>query len=212
VRTLRHGMRWCSMKERPILMSAPMVRAILAGTKTQTRRVVKGQALEWLRPGGFTPEFTADPANGLCPYGQPGGMLWVKEAWRTDRFYNELAPSQLPKASGIRFEASKDSWSAVDHERVGKLRSSIHMPRWASRITLEVTGVRLERLQDISEADAIAEGIEKVGEDWKNYGDPMAPCILPRTSYVTLWASIHGFGSWDANPFVWVVEFRRIDA
>jgi hypothetical protein len=179
------------MKERPILFSAPMVRGILAGTKVQTRRVVKPQAMgQW---GPVVP----------CPYGQPGDRLWVREAWD---FIPEGDPG-TPSCAGIRYWADagyelRTPPSNYNPMLYGKerVRPSIHMPRWASRITLEVTGVRVERLQDISEADARAEGISRADcPDWH-----------ATTDYRALWESIHGPGSWAANPWVWVVEFKRV--
>ena len=192
------------MKERPILFSAPMVRALLAGTKTQTRRIVKRQALEWLQPGMFAPEYVANPENGLCPYGQPGDRLWVREAFQRDPFkYGEY----VYRAS-VRAETVFDKWTP-----------SIHMPRRASRITLEVTAARVERLQDISEDDAKAEGICALPIQTAEPGcwwtaDVSAGAALhgrtPAGAYRLLWEQINGPGSWDANPWVWVVEFRRI--
>jgi hypothetical protein len=220
------------VRERPILFSAPMVRAILAGTKTQTRRAVKGLPLEWL--GEFTPEFVADPGNSLCPYGNPGERLWVREAhycigetrevfYRASDGFSELQPPL--------------QWS-------GPWKPSIHMPRWASRILLEVTEVRVERLQDISEADAVAEGCKADEEQvwWQGYAEDdvvglhhqqvqddappdwmIEPHRMKRTTwlerpakkhYELLWGRINGFdgpGSWDANPWVWAVSFRRIE-
>ena len=195
------------MTERPILFSAPMVRAILAGTKTQTRRAVKGMALEWLRPDGFTPEFTAAPENGLCPYGQPGDRLWVRETF----------------AEGIHQMAEVNHWAYAadlfgEQQRLGdRWKPSIHMPRVASRITLEITGVRVERLQAISQEDARAEGVHRnvdglwSGGAWKHIAQPNRysdPC----NAFCDLWASINGGESWDANPWVWVVEFKRVTA
>ena len=184
------------MKDRPILFSGPMVRAILAGTKTQTRRVVKGLALEWLAE--FTPEFVADPANSLCPYGVPGDRLWVREAYRFLGVHDHVPPREV-SSGPVWYEAQDDV--PFHPSEFGKLRPSMFMPRWASRITLEVTGVRVERLQDISEADSVAEGIPS-GE--------VSPPDVGRFAYRLLWESINGPGSWDANPWVWAVEFKRI--
>jgi hypothetical protein len=172
------------MKTRPILFNGAMVRALLAGTKTQTRRVAKGLALEWLSEG-FEPAFVADDANGLCPYGHPGDRLWVRETWRP---VNE-----------VHADYAAD-YNASDLGSLGPWKPSIHMPRWASRITLEIVSVRVERLQDISEGDAIAEG---VGGDVT-----VTPCFSV-DRYRELWESINGPGSWEANPWVWVVEFKR---
>lgn len=184
------------MKERPILFSAPMVRAILAGTKTQTRRAVKHPALATL-------SFVVDCGEGwwgdeegavqvCCPYGQPGDRLWARETF----YYDQEDAELLYRADG-----------EFDSEQVDsgyKWQSSIHMPRWASRITLEITGVRVERLQDISEGDAKAEGVIRprplVDDD---------PCTHI-DAFGDLWESINGPGSWDKNPWVWVVEFRRV--
>lgn len=222
-----------------------MIRALLARTKTQTRRIVKGLALDWLTDARFTPEFVADKANHLCPYGQPGDKLWVREnGWerpeRTPKMMREGADTWEP----YYFDAAGLLWhDAEDFKAWGfKRRPSIHMPRWASRITLEITDVRVERLQDISEADAIAEGCEASpfpGPWWQGYRDmgdgemlhqqtigeaPPDWMIEPKRmrdlsrldrsavdGYRSLWTSINGPGSWDANPYVWAVSFRRLD-
>jgi hypothetical protein len=201
------------MKERPILFSAPMVRAILAGQKTQTRRVVKGMALEWLQPEGFTPDFTASPENGLCPYGQPGDRLWVRETWSTHACFDHLPPNECPK--------SVHYW-ADGKVQTGKGRPSIHMPRAMSRITLEITSIRVERLTDISTEDCIAEGIDRspsmafpglhVWCDYRVPHDPAEWFSAPVCSFKSLWESINGPKSWGANPWVWVVEFRRVQS
>ena len=192
------------MTERPILFSAPMVRALLAGTKTQTRRVAKhplAQNLSYIvdiGKGWFGDE--EGEVQIRCPYGQPGDRLWVRETWAAPHSEDARPPRAIQcDQMRIHYAASED--------RGGLLwRHRIHMPRWASRITLEVTGVRVERLQDISEADAMAEGVhysllEKIqaGQDrWA------------RHAYKKLWESIHGPGSWDLNPWVWVVEFKGV--
>lgn len=215
------------MTERPILMSAPMVRAILAGTKTQTRRVVKqatgpslsvdcsddGVAeLSWLWGDGPGYDVHETIKRVSCPYGQPGDRLWVREAWQSELRWDWTAPRDIPPGSPIYFDFYDESVPAC----AGKKRPSIHMPRWASRITLEVTGVRVERLQDISRADAIAEGVRPlVDSDGPNYwtvdtgfGSLNAPTA--QHCYELLWNWINGPESWDANPWVWVIEFKRI--
>jgi hypothetical protein len=202
------------MKERPILFSAPMVRAILAGTKTQTRRVVKPQppgtvlsptmvARDAAAPSGYS--FISDEYDDMlltCPYGAPGDRLWVRETWGRDqadnggdRHWNRIVYRADPGEQ------------ALDNGTPVPWKPSIHMPRWASRITLEVTGVRVERLQDISVADAMAEGVVEVNENLRG----LEPCMEWRYAYEDLWESINGAGSWDANPWVWVVEFKRGD-
>jgi hypothetical protein len=221
-----------------------MVRAILDGRKTQTRRVVRRAALEWLQPGMFTPEFVSKPENGLSPFGCTGDHLWVRETWTWigglidgkhppggELVYDELyvtytadgekraikpggyvkTPEQPPQREGEVYSLrdAPDSFE-YDGENTYSDRLSrwwrrkipaIHMFRWASRITLEITDVRIERLNDITDADAEAEGWPGFTDD--NGLDSMA-------WYSELWESINGAGSWNANPFVWVLGFRRI--
>lgn len=194
------------MKERPILFQAAMVRAILDGRKTQTRRLVKPQPRH-VHDG--VPYGAADPfgmgKGGTpipCPYGQPGDQLWVREShwWFKDEPDHETGyyPPTLT-VEDVQFRADGDDGRKV-------WRPSIHMPRWASRITLEVTGVRVERLQDISEPDAQAEGCDACPfVDWQlKDGGPY------RNGYARLWESINGVGSWASNPWVWVVDFKRL--
>lgn len=221
------------MKERPILFSAPMVRAILAGTKTQTRRVVKPQPPEHTYTVSVfhhpdpRPHFWAwtdspnrpDLANlsdwsAPCPYGQPGDRLWVRETWRHTASSLEEARAiteDIASGTAVDYRATyiercmrelgfsrEDAEMADDFER---WRPSIHMPLWASRIVLEITGVRVERLQDISRGDAMAEGCP-----FPN----MAAGPDPSDWYRELWNEINGLNSWTANPWVWVVEFKRV--
>ena len=199
------------MKERPILFSAPMVRAIIEGRKTQTRRVVKpvgnDDAFVLLDHGtGFWPyrsddgesSITADgnEAPHYCPYGQPGDRLWVREAFHG---YHWDQPRAVYRADG---ECQRVRTQIESYE-VGRWTPSIHMPRWASRITLEIVSVRVERLNAISVSDAIAEGYDG------SVDDPIDPSVK---WYAQLWESINGSGSWAANPWVWVVEFKRVQA
>jgi hypothetical protein len=206
------------MKERPILFSGAMVRALLAGTKTQTRRVInlphmnplgQWEPVAWGGPhGGRPPEGKTAPAQVLighsrtgeilgCPYGQPGDHMWVREAFGC-----------VPTAcESDELVYAADYQDGSDRATGVRYRPSIHMPRWASRITLEVTGVRVERLQDISDGDARAEGVQMpdgtpTPPEWWNY----------RQEFAHLWDQINGPGSWDANPWVWVVKFRRIQS
>ena len=175
------------MKERPILFSALMVRALLVGTKTQTRRVVKR-----LEVRASMPEPEWQSLLKCCPYGQPGDRLWVREAFQHD----PLNAGAFVYRASVRAETVFDKWTP-----------SIHMPRKASRITLEVTGVRVERLQDISEADAVDEGMRPTTTARALHGESRDPPAY--TQYADLWEQINGPGSWDANPWVWVVEFQR---
>ena len=204
------------MKERPILFSAPMVRAILAGTKTQTRRVVKpvGDDDSFVLQDygdGWWPYRSDDgesPMKGdneiphACPYGQPGDRLWVRETWRVcgGREYEyQQDRSQVMYRATHQEDGFPLAWESY------VWRPSIFMPRWASRITLKVTGVRVERLQDISIADAMAEGVVETNANLRG----LEPCMEWRYAYEDLWRQINGPDSWDANPWVWVIEFRK---
>lgn len=209
------------MTERPIIFSAPMVRALLAGTKTQTRRVVKYQAPDLVDDDGWPLVDRSIDGIGevraACPYGQPGDRLWLRETWMPDAprdgtwagvaFFGckgsplSMIPAQYRTPEHVIHRASWDG-----HDMVG-WKPSIHMPRWASRITLEVTGVRVERLQDISTADALAEGVN-VHPD--HHDKPPGSIYSPVQAYRDLWEGINGAGSWDANPWVFVIEFKRI--
>ena len=212
------------MKERPILFSAPMVRAILEGRKTQTRRIVKPQPSQELlddyaqirRERGVQKDDAEMLSECLpCPYGVPGDRLWVRET------FGDCTPG-ADALIGTRWDkpwyrADADKYGLLGHDGEGpvyaedvKWRPSIHMPRSASRITLEIADVRVERLQEISEADAEAEGLTcrdglyaTSGEVWQ---------IDPRKAYRDLWKSLHGEGSWAANTWVWVIEFKRVEA
>jgi hypothetical protein len=182
------------VKERPILFSGPMVRAILAWTKTQTRRVVRGDFTlvdDWPHRliGGDGHEVAL-----ACPYGVPGDRLWVRETWRSDDFAPDDPSRTIYRADGpddlIRETRGIIRW-----------RPSIFLPRYRSRLTLEVTAVRVERLQDISEEDAEAEGAFALGD---------AACSH-REWFMGGWDSINGKRApWASNPWVWVVTFRRL--
>ena len=205
------------MRERPILFRAPMVRALLAGTKTQTRRVLspKGYTLPsdtssraWkYGPLGLTNEegggLKAYPLPG-CPYGILGARLWVKESFRLRADQDHKPPSQDAWKDSAWHEATGNGETPSGcGGGIGRLRASIHMPRWASRIDLEITEVRVQRLQDITEADARAEGVEpKDGDGHRGY-EPA------RDRYAALWDEINGAGSWDANPWAWCLSFTR---
>lgn len=205
------------MADRPILFSAPMVRALLAGTKTQTRRRLPA----WLRS-----PYLANEIDGMRYWnvsGAPGGIiklepdflsllpcrvgdrLWVKETWRAHVNFDRRRPLDLVPGGSLFYEADAERPS----DR-GKIRVSIHMPRWVSRLTLTVTDVRVQRLQDISEEDAIAEGCKVIRDgcyvfDGTDY-DKSGLCHgSPVTAYGVLWDAINGEGSWDANP--WVVAY-----
>lgn len=273
------------MRELPILFSAPMVRAILEGHKAMTRRVVKlpheNPLGDWEPTsiggpnGGCTAAGEMIPLEGaiwhtrtgdclMCPYGQPGDQLWVREAWRVPASLDDLSGKRIAEKCleagyrkpwcPIQYEADgarnndKDwrDFELLQSDCVpGRYRHARFMPRWASRIKLEVTGVRVERLQDISEADARAEGVkrseraisatEAVSCFW-DYQHDQPNYRNASDSFASLWDSINGPrepkhirrrrskgkpvdrllpasgpNSWDANPWVWVVEFKRIE-
>ena len=241
------------VKERPILFSGPMVKAILRGTKHQSRRVIRPQPEEFYWAGksrylwrpkrgvfvdGWAEKHLAQKMAQHCPYGTPGDKLWVRETWRVgawsedtgevcvdykadnhacqewlrvedeeqfDRLWIQSTDDAL--ASGL--EAGEDG---TYHWEPGKgparWRPSIHMPRWASRITLEVTGAGAERVQDISKADVIAEGIPQWTFAVGAWADVPPD---PRWKFIELWDSINGKRgyTWETNPFVWVITFRR---
>ena len=194
------------MKERPILFSSPMVRAILDGRKTQTRRVIKEKLM---RGEG------AHVNN--CQYGKPGDRLWVRETWQGPLFYDEIPEDwnsdKYKTPEYCYYKASGDSCDFTDSDDnfVERWSPSIHMPRWASRILLEVTNVRVERLHDISEEDAKAEGSYVCDYFGRRLLDQSSNQGCYKWGYRSIWESLNGSGSWHLNPFVWVVEFRTLE-
>ncbi|ENY0908236.1 hypothetical protein I5K90_08660 [Serratia marcescens] len=198
------------MKERPVIFNGEMVRAIIDGRKTQTRRVIANVSPDNCIPlhkptktkdGIYTHVMDA-PGHGLCPFGQVGDRLWVRETfaafdadWKHPGKPHDLKDGPWPN---VVYPAS------VAKIPDGTCHPSIHMPRWASRITLEITAVRVERLNDISEEDAMAEGVAPS----QHIITP--PEALYRVGFLKLWQSIYGEESWRANPWVWVIEFCRV--
>lgn len=192
------------MRERPILFQGDMIRALLAGTKSQTRRAIKPQPDT--RPGMNCTRLIFKDRQGkplldealetpgpscyvsLCPYGEPGDRLWVREAW--------VPPHHTINPGVMTPQCYRATNPAPEMLR---WKPSIHMPRWASRITLEVTDVRVQRLHDISHEDAEQEGVKC---DMSALGF--------RDHYAALWDRINGRGSWAANPWVWAVSFELV--
>lgn len=210
------------MKERPILFSAPMVRAILDGSKTQTRRIIKpkkGGVIVGVGGPGIAMEEISDSefSTVVSPYGEPGDSLWVRETfsgpWCMEATDGCAAhpPSKWGQSSRIWYWADGEP----THGDWTRPRPSIHMPRWASRINLENVGVRIERLNDISKADAIEEGLfqDEAGKwiTWSATKDHREH-LNPVEAYRELWESINGAGSWDINPFVWAISFNQVQS
>lgn len=226
------------MTERGMIFNGEMVRAILDGRKTQTRRVVKGVE----GADSFTPEWDINgeqifvvcgekdhtqmnPVLGAisCPFGAVGDRIWVRETFQGPLVSEELFeeyrayPEKFETPQYCEYAAdggARPEYSDLDDNLRHGWRPSIHMPRWASRILLEITSVRVERLNDISQEDAQAEGIIDGG--CLNCGEPdPCSCVNPQPdatdAFAYLWQSIYGQENWDANPWVWVIEFRRID-
>ena len=195
-----------------------MVRAILDGSKTMTRRAVKGEALKWLTESGFSPSFVADPGNSLCPYGSIGDQLWVRETWKCEFPIDPRHRTGIQYAADGRMivpDVAQDVVLRHAH-KFSKWKPSIHMPRWASRITLEITDIKVARVQDISQDDATAEGVEQFWETGKEQGGMFHVggkwCDYPDDAFRLLWDSINakrGY-SWESNCWVWVVSFKRI--
>ena len=226
------------IKERPILFSAPMVRAILEGRKTVTRRAVNpqpaltdGSGFSWkghlFGRGSDDRENSRNFSKHCCPYGKPGDRLWVRETWYCNHFEVQKGPYLQP-ADMVDLDQAREDGDLVYaadgltpyEQEQPTWKPSIHTPRWVSRILLEITDVRVERLQDISEAQAMAEGIVGVAfrpdDGWPictgyMVGPDDGKTGLQTTAakaFAGLWDSVGG--DWNANPWVWVVEFKRV--
>jgi hypothetical protein len=214
------------MKERPVIFNGEMVRAILEGRKTQTRR-----ALNWKRQpytemserddGSLWP-WAEDGERGgdiwfPCPFGEVGDQLWVRETFMDLTGTGIEATTGKFEGYAYRADSPPGSYGDESRKEYGlKWTPSLHMPRKACRILLEITAVRVEQLNDISEEDARAEGVRvvKVREDGERYCDYLSPEInhyrRPSDSFISLWASIYGEESWQDSPWCWVIEFKRV--
>ncbi|WP_430688911.1 hypothetical protein [Klebsiella quasipneumoniae] len=228
------------MTERGMIFNAEMVRAILDDRKTQTRRPIKWKQTRFTEIGeredGSKWPWSEDAEHACdfwhpCPFGAVGDRIWVREAYRFPASLDDVSPTgvgEMAVATGYRkpwaptfYEFTgtfSDGWKGFETppkvSDAGKLRPSIHMPRWASRILLEITDVRVERLNAISEEDARAEGIIDGG--CLNCGEPEpCGCANPEPdatdAFAYLWQSIYGQENWLANPWVWVIEFKRVE-
>ena len=233
------------MKDRPVIFNGEMIRAILDGRKTQTRRVINPQPTLSERTGfnwkgyayGIGSTYRDTVRNfascfNVCPFGQIGDLLWVRETWQGPLVDEEHFEDYRANADKFQTPAfceyaadggTRPEFCDLDDNVRQGWRPSIHMPRWASRILLEITAVRVERLNSISEGDAMAEGVRMIEN---NFGNGPAYCdySLPNLddaaewynrandSFKSLWKSIYGAENWSANPWVWVIEFKRVEA
>ena len=216
------------MKQTPLLFNSDMVNALLGGYKTMTRRQINrllgfGKITEFGKSDtkGYDWHFRDkemrwhDISNErlleLCPYGMKGDLIWVRETWKASSIDDSNKPSELSNLSEIVYMA--DNSSNTKEEQflcMGKTRQSIFMPKWASRLTLKITGVRVERVQDISEEDAKAEGVwhNKELNRFRMKKDIGAYLVYARGAFQWLWNSINN--NWDDNPFVWIISFEVI--
>ncbi|HHG5178105.1 TPA: hypothetical protein ACPWJ6_004254 [Pseudomonas aeruginosa] len=191
-------------RERPILFNDQMVRAILEGRKTVTRRAVKDTgfyAIDAAIHGNEVALREREALSTRCPYGQPGDRLWVREAW---------AQINVAQAPGETWVVYRECDNRTDYG--GPWKPSIHMRRRDSRILLEITAVRVERLQDISEEQALAEGVRGEPCDHARQACSDIGCWgdTAKGAFGFLWEQLNGAGAWQANPWVWVVEFKRV--
>ena len=209
------------MKEREMIFNGEMTRAILDGRKTQTRRPIKWKQTRFTEIGeredGSKWLWSEDAEHACdfwhpCPFGSVGDRIWVRETFSghylDDAQIQDIKDGRDKATDLCEYRADyPDGYQASDG-----WTPSIHMPRWASRILLEITDVRVERLNSISQEDAQAEGLELTG--WRpTYSDPDSggEVLTPYDNFAQLWESIYGEESWKANPWVWVIEFKRVE-
>lgn len=199
------------MTGKPIIFSTDMIRALLAGAKTQTRRIAKLNASGRVGIGGRNWHTADHDAVKACPYGATGGLMWVRETWAPQRGFPHSLGRIWYRATDGENIGKQFPMSWLEREK--KWRPSIHMPRWASRLTLRLTDVRVQRLQEISEEDAKAEGVDMQFRTVVMRPDKGPDYHIPnsyRGGYANLWSNIHGPDSWAANPYVWCLSFEVI--
>lgn len=220
------------MKERGMIFNGEMVRAILDGRKTQTRRPIKWKQTRFTEIGeredGSKWPWSEDAEHACdfwhpCPFGAVGDRIWVRETARCEWQRGDFKDAAFETGVTYKADGERQSFRSAEQYKTFPRRShatngdlawhpSIHMPRWASRILLEITDVRVERLNAISQEDAQAEGMELTG--WRpTYSDPDSggEVMTPYDNFAELWSSIYGDESWQANPWVWVIEFKRVE-
>jgi len=205
---------------KPILFRTPMVQAILGGRKTITRRVIKqdSTALNWLN-AGLSPQFICSEGNEVIRKYNVGDILWVRETtcYVMLDHAHDLLEGAKDRIQFVYKASVHSDWMEYAKEKYGyKWKPAIFMPKEAARIFLGVTDIRIEKLQDISEEDAISEGIEIVKENvpvtpYKDYLGKYNYYSNPINSFKSLWQSINGEQSWNDNPYVWVIPFERVE-
>jgi len=218
------------MKERPILFSDQRVRALLSGQQRQTRRIMKSQLFgpgQDNHEGCYGIDVLSNHLQGNkvlgmenlsyhCPYGQPGDRLWVRETWRgpvvpAAEMTRYQQSSQAFKAREYcQYRADSSIYDDNEQEEHSGWQAGIHMPRWASRIDLIVTGVRVEKIQEISDWDVLAEGVQVDSHFLNSFFTQHSEAVSPKDAYRKQWALQYGDTSWEVNPWVWVIEFERI--
>ncbi|MEH8990327.1 morphogenetic protein [Klebsiella quasipneumoniae subsp. quasipneumoniae] len=222
------------MTERGMIFNAEMVRAILDGRKTQTRRIMNEQPVlngnfyevfgsAWSKGMTSIPAVPGHSLSTRCPFGAVGDRIWVRETARCEWQRGDFKDAAFETGVTYKADGERQSFRSAEQHKTFPRRShaangdlawhpSIHMPRWASRILLEITDVRVERLNAISQEDAQAEGMELTG--WRpTYSDPDSggKVMTPYDNFAELWSSIYGDESWKANPWVWVISFKRVE-
>lgn len=218
------------MKERPILFSDQRVRAVLSGQQRQTRRIMKSQLFgpgQDNHEGCYGIDVLSNHLQGNkvlgmenlsyhCPYGQPGDRLWVRETWRgpvvpaAEMTRYQQSPQAFKTREYCQYRADSSIYDDREQEEHSGWQAGIHMPRWASRIDLIVTGVRVEKIQEISDWDVLAEGVQVDSHFLNSFFTQHSEAVSPKDAYRKQWALQYGDTSWEVNPWVWVIEFERI--